>query len=150
MTNPAIDIPNLLYRYADAIDSADFHRAARMFRHGCLVTGGGELRGEDAIVAMWKSWVHLYADGTPRTRHIITNPVIELSEDGQSATCRSQWTILQATDDLPLQVIAAGHYADKLAIIDGEWHYTERQYLAPELVGDMSAHLLRTIARKEA
>ncbi len=40
--------------------------------------------------------------------------------------------------------------ADKLAIIDGEWHYTERQYLAPELVGDMSAHLLRTIARKEA
>ncbi|GAA0385419.1 nuclear transport factor 2 family protein [Brevundimonas terrae] len=141
MTNAAIDIPNLLYTYADLFDAGDFAGAARLFDHGALMAGNTEIRGEDAIVAMWNKTVHLYADGTPRTRHLTTNPRIALSDDGLSAQCWSQWTVLQATDTLPLQIVATGRYHDRLAIINGAWRFLERRYLQIDFMGDVSAHL---------
>ncbi len=139
--NAAIDIPNLLYTYADLFDAGDFAGAARLFDHGALFAGTTEIKGEEAIVAMWQKTVHLYADGTPRTRHLTTNPRIQLSDDGMSAQCWSQWTVLQATDTLPLQIVATGRYHDHLAIIDGAWRFTARHYLRIDFTGDVSAHL---------
>lgn len=142
MTNPAIDIPNLLYRYAEAFDGGDFAGAARLFDRGHLLIGGKRIVGVETIVAMWRSWVHLY-DGKPRTRHITTNPIITLAADGLSATCRSQWTVIQATDGYPLQIVASGRYKDRFAVADGTWHFTERAYSQVDLVGNTSAHMLR-------
>ena len=110
--NPAIDIPNLLYLYAELIDGARFDEAAALFDHARIVASGHEIRGRDAIAGMWSQWIKLYDCGTPRTRHIITNPIITLAEDGQSATCRSQWTVLQSAPGFPLQVVATGRYHD--------------------------------------
>lgn len=143
MNDAAIAIPNLLYRYADHIDAGDFLGAARLFRHGALISQGERIEGQEAIAAMWRGWVRLYADGTPRTRHLITNPIIELAPDGETAQCRSQWTVLQATEGFPLQPIATGRYHDRFARIEGEWHFTERRYAPIDLAGDMSAHLLQ-------
>lgn len=142
MTDAAIAIPNLLYLYADLIDAGDFRGAARLFRHGGLVSGEQRLRGEDVIAGMWEGWVQLY-DGSPRTRHLVTNPIIELAADGQTATCRSQWTVLQAVPGLPLQPVATGRYHDRFARIDGEWAFTERQYARVDLLGDTSRHVLQ-------
>jgi 3-phenylpropionate/cinnamic acid dioxygenase small subunit len=143
--NPAIDIPNLLYAYADAIDDARFDDAAAFFDHGCVIVGGHEFRGREAIAKMWNQWVKLYECGTPRSRHIITNPIIRLSEDGQSATCQSQWTVLQSAPGFPLQVIGTGRYDDVFAVIDGEWAFTKRTYARTDLVGDSSAHTLQPL-----
>ncbi|MEZ5742537.1 MAG: nuclear transport factor 2 family protein [Sphingomonadaceae bacterium] len=148
MANPAIDIPNLLYRYAEAFDDGDFEGAAHLFDRGSLIAGGQPVKGVEAIVAMWRSWVKLY-DGKPRTRHITTNPIIELADDGQSATCRSQWTVLQATDDFAMQLVASGRYDDRFAVIDGKWRFTERRYGQVDLVGDTGAHMKRTLATEE-
>jgi ketosteroid isomerase-like protein len=149
MTDAAIAIPNLLYTYADLIDAGDLIGAARLFRHGAVVSGGQRIEGEEAIAAMWRGWMRLYPDGTPRTRHIITNPIIELSDDGQTATCRSQWTVLQATGGFPLQPVGTGRYHDRFARIAGQWHFTERNYAQIDLLGDMRAHLLKSLDDEE-
>lgn len=146
---PAIAIPNLLYRYADLIDAGDFAGAARLFRHGSVLAGGNRIEGEDAIAAMWRNFVKLH-DGTPRTRHLVTNPIIDLSADGQSATCRSQWTVLQAAEGLTLQPIATGRYHDRFARIDGEWVFTERSYARVDLLGDTSRHVLQPMTEGNA
>jgi hypothetical protein len=142
MVNPGIDIPNLLYRYAVEFDDGQFMAAARLFDHGHVVAEEHRISGAENIVAMWMQWVQLY-DGQPRTRHITTNPIITLADDGESATCLSQWTVLQAVPDYPLQVVASGRYHDRFAVIDGAWRFTEREYLQIDLVGDASAHLIR-------
>lgn len=140
--NPALDIPNLLYLYADLFDAGDFIGAARLFDGGAILAGDARIEGEQAIVGMWRAMVRLYPDGTPRTRHLTTNPIIKLAADGQTAECRSQWTVLQAVDGLPLQVVATGRYHDRLALSGGQWRFVERRYLKIDLTGDMSAHLL--------
>lgn len=147
--NPAIEIPNLLYTYADLFDAGDFAGAAGLFDYGALLAGETEIRGREAIVAMWKQTVHLYADGTPRTRHLTTNPRIQLSQDGMSGQCWSQWTVLQATDALPLQIVATGRYHDRLSIIDGVWRFLERHYLKIDFTGDVSAHLQMPLPVRE-
>lgn len=146
MNPPAIAIPNLLYRYAMHFDEGDLLAAARMFDHGAVVVGAQRIVGAPRIVAMWQQWVRLY-DGKPCTRHLVTNPIIELSDDARSAGCLSQWTVLQATPDYPLQAVASGRYQDRFAIIDGAWRFTERIYLRTDLVGDTRAHLLQGLSR---
>ena len=144
MTPPAIAIPNLLYRYALHFDDGDLVAAARLFDHGAVVVGGQRIAGAPQIVAMWQQWVRLY-DGKPHTRHLINNPIIELGDDGQRATCLSQWTVIQAAPDYPLQLVASGRYQDRFAVIDGAWCFTERVYQRADLVGDTRAHLLHEL-----
>lgn len=142
--NPAIAIPNLLYTYAILFDDGDFAGAARLFDHGCVIAEGQRIAGAGAIIAMWRQWVRLH-DGKPRTRHITTNPIIALSDDGRSATCISQWTVIQAAEGYPLQIVASGRYHDRFALIDGAWAFTEREYRQTDLVGDTRAHLIREL-----
>ena len=150
MSDAAIAIPNLLYTYADFIDAGDFTGAARLFRHGAVVTGGQRIAGEDDIADLWRGWVKIYPDGTPRTRHLISNPIITLMPDGDAATCHSQWTVLQAAEGFPLQVIATGRYEDEFRRIDGEWQFIERRYAGVDLAGDMSAHIKKHLENRRA
>lgn len=148
MTNAAIDIPNLLYRYAEAFDDGDFIGAARLFDRGCVTVGDKSITGVEAITALWRQWVRLY-DGKPRTRHITTNPIIEIADDGQSATCRSQWTLIQATEDFAMQLVGSGRYQDVFALIDGAWHFAERTYGQVDMAGDTSAHTRQPLVSQD-
>lgn len=139
----ALDIPNLLYRYADYIDAGQFDDAAGMFRYGRLIVGKRVIDRQEDMVAFWRQVIRLYDDGTPRTRHLISNPQIHLSEGGETATCRSQWTVLQAVPGFPLQVIATGRYEDRLQLSDSTWQFEERRYLPIDLEGDLSFHLMQ-------
>lgn len=139
--DPAIAIPNLLYRCAELFDAGEFEQAARLFDHGGVVVDGKLIKGSANISAMWDSFVLLYKDGTPKTRHLITNPIIKLSDGGQTAQCGSQWTVLQALDGLPLQIIGSGRYDDELLLVDGAWAFAERKYAKVDFWGDVSRHL---------
>ena len=83
----------------------------------------------------------LHPCGTPRTRHVVTNPIIEVDEAAGTATCRSCYTVLQQTETLPLQVIAAGRYLDTFARVDGQWRFASRDYSLFDMPGDLSQHL---------
>ena len=70
-----------------------------------------------------------------------SNVSVELSEQGDSATARSRFTVLQAREGFPLQVIIAGQYRDSFRKRDGRWEFTRRE-MQPRLIGDLSHHLL--------
>ena len=47
--------------------------------------------------------VRLLDDGTPKTKHVTTNAIIEVDDDAGTATSRANYAVTQATDELPLQ-----------------------------------------------
>jgi 3-phenylpropionate/cinnamic acid dioxygenase small subunit len=143
-TPPSIAIPNLLYTYAMRFDDGDFEGAAALFDKGCVVAGGQRVIGRAGIIALWRQWVKTY-DGKPLTRHITTNPIIELDDGAAAATCQSQWTVIQAAPSFPLQIVASGRYRDRFACDAAGWHFTRREYLQTDLVGDASAHTLQSL-----
>ena len=141
--NSAIRITNLLYRYAELMDAGDLEGVAALFAKARIKTGEGPvIEGSAPMLALWRANVRLYPCGTPRTKHVVTNPIVEIDEDAGTATCRSYYTVLQATPDLPLQAICAGRYHDAFVREDGDWRFAERDYSLLDLVGDVSQHLL--------
>ena len=141
------EIANLLYTYAEFMDSGDFAGAAHLFRHAVLRVGGeGDATvGADTMLSLWRDMVIVYPDGTPRTKHVITNPIIDIDDEAGTATCRSYYTVLQQTDDFPLQVIVVGRYHDRFERSDGRWRFSYRDYSMMDRVGDLSHHLSRHI-----
>ena len=145
------EIANLLYSYAEFMDSGDFAGAAGLFRHARLRVGGEDpLAGDgtvdsDTMLSLWRGMVIVYPDGTPRTKHVITNPIIDVDDGAGTAACRSYYTVLQQTDDFPLQVIVMGRYHDRFERADGRWRFSYRDYSMIDQVGDLSHHLSRRI-----
>jgi len=140
--NSAVEITNLLYRYAELIDGGDLAGAAALFEHAKIkINQSEEPQDNQAVLSVWRNYIKIYPCGTPRTKHVITNPIIEIDEAAGTATCRSYYTVLQATDDLPLQTVAAGRYHDTFERVDGAWRFSYRDYSMLDLKGDLSGHL---------
>jgi 3-phenylpropionate/cinnamic acid dioxygenase small subunit len=137
----AVEITNLLYRYAECMDAGDFAGAAELFRHARIRLGGDAYVDADGVLQVWEQHVIRYDDGTPRTKHVTTNPIVEIDEDAGTATCRSYYSVLQQVQGGPLQVIIAGRYHDRFERVDGAWRFVERDYSLTDLVGDLSRHL---------
>lgn len=142
--DPHVSQPeSLLAEYAELIDAGDFDAVGALFADAVITdpagrtvaTGGGE------VAALYRTTTRRFDDGTPRTKHLTANTIVELSEDGTEARARSYFVVFQQVDDGPLQPIVAGRYHDTLALVDGRWHFRERQMI-PEMFGDVSSHLL--------
>lgn len=147
MSNSATEITNLLYRYAELMDGGELEAIAAMFRHARMKSrSAGELLDNAGMLEQWRRFVKIHPCGTPRTKHVITNPIVEVDEAAGSASCRSYYTVLQATDSLPLQVIAAGRYHDNFERVDGKWRFSYRDYTLFDLAGDLSDHLLVAVS----
>ena len=97
----------------------------------------------DQVAAVNKSLVILYEDGTPRTKHVTTNLILEVDENAGTAASRSYFTVLQQVGDAPLQPIVAGRYHDRFECVAGAWRFSERRIFI-DLTGDLSRHL-RTV-----
>lgn len=136
-------ILNLLHRYAECVDDGDFDGVAALFEHAdyhMAGPGSPAMRGS-AVADTMRRVVRTY-DGTPRTKHLVTNAIIDVDEAAGVASCRSYFTVLQAVDGtLPLQPITAGRYHDRFERHDGTWRFADRSIVI-EFVGDMSSHLV--------
>ena len=105
-------------------------------------TGTLDIRGAEAVRHLYEATTRLYPDtGTPKTKHVITNPIVEIDEARGSAECRSQYTVFQQTDTLPLQPIITGRYHHRFERVEGVWKITAHRFFV-DLVGDISQHLL--------
>ena len=138
------EIENLLHRYAELIDDGEFEGIALLFAHAEILAPAASsgTRGYDAVLAMYRGATRVYADtGTPRTRHVTTNAIIEVDETANAATARSYFTVFQQTDKLPLQAIISGRYHDRFERVEKHWRFHTRRML-PDLYGDLSQHLL--------
>jgi 3-phenylpropionate/cinnamic acid dioxygenase small subunit len=133
-------ITELLYRYAELIDAGDFEAVGRLLGRGNFMG----VAGADNIAALFASTTRRYPEhgNTPRTRHLVLNPIVEVAAD-RTATARSTFCVVQNTETVPLQPIVVGRYFDRFSCdpgIPAGWHFTERK-VAVEMVGDVSAHL---------
>lgn len=141
MNTSATEICNLLYRYAEAIDAGRLEDAAALFHHARIEAGAAGPLDADGLLALWRRILIIHPCGTPRTRHLITNPILEIDEAAGTAEARSCYTVLQSSSDFPLQIIASGRYLDRFARIDGEWCFVARDYRQLDFTGDLSHHL---------
>ena len=138
------EICNLLYRYAELIDSGRFEQIAdELFVDARLIVGPEGTKPLDAaaMLEMFRNTTIRYEDGSPHTKHVITNPIVEVDEEAGTATCRSYYTVFQQTATLPLQPIVSGRYHDRFERVSGAWRFTERDYTKVDLIGDVSQHL---------
>jgi 3-phenylpropionate/cinnamic acid dioxygenase small subunit len=143
MTPGYVAINRLLYTYAERIDGGDFEGVADLFAHGHITVEGTSTdnAGKDAVCAMYTATTRKYPDGTPRTKHVMTNPIVHADEDAGTGTARSYFTVFQQVDDFPLQPVIAGRYRDEFERVDGEWRFTHRHMIC-DLFGDLTHHLL--------
>ena len=135
-------IENLLYTYAERIDLGDFDGVAELFTHGRITTqdGSATFAGHDEVLAMYSAAVVVDPDtGTPKTKHITTNAIISLVT-ADTATARSYYTVLQASEGIALQPIITGRYHDTFQRLDGAWWFDTRVMLIDQ-TGDLTQHL---------
>ncbi len=139
MTSDVADkltITELLYRYAELIDAGDFDGVGELLGRGNFMG----VTGAEAIAALFVKSTRRFPDhgNTPRTRHLVLNPIVEL--DGDTAHARSTFCVVQQTDTVPLQPIVVGRYADTFVRDDAGWYFTER-IVDVQMVGNVSDHL---------
>ena len=136
-------ITTLLFRYAECIDRADFAGLAALFANGRIRSSAGPAGdgwSGDEVRAFYAQTNKLHADGTLRTRHVNTNPLVDIDEAAGVATVRSAYVVFQATAKLPFQPIVGGRYEDRFERAGGEWRWSER-LIHVDQVGDVSEHL---------
>ena len=142
MPDSAREIENLVYTYAERIDAGDLAGVAELFRHGRIEAAPGVIvEGAEKVRRLYEGSTRLYEDGTPRSRHVTTNVIVEVDDDAGTAAARASYVVFQQTDELPLQPIIAGRYRDTFHRVDGAWCFDTRQMFV-DLTGDLSRHLL--------
>ena len=134
------EINSLLNQYSLTLDTGQIEQCAELFSHAEFeIEGVATVQGKEGVQALF-SGIILYEDGTPRTKHLISNVDIRIADDGVSASSSSYLTVMQRVGDAPLRPIFSGIYSDKFAWIEGEWVFTSRVISQP-LIGDMNLHL---------
>jgi ketosteroid isomerase-like protein len=141
------DLTALIYMYAERLDAGDFEGVANLFTRATFRSDRRPevRRGRDEVLAVYRDTVAVY-DGSPCTKHVTTNLIVEVDAARATATARSYYTVLQARPELPLQVIIAGRYHDRFArdAAAHTWHFTDRLVFV-DLVGDLRCHLKRNV-----
>ena len=129
-------ITRLLYRYAELMDAGDFDGVGELLGRGSFMGVAGAAR----IAKLFASTTRRFEDhgNTPRTRHLVLNPIVDV--DGDTASARSTFCVMQQTETVALQPIVVGRYADAFARDTDGWYFTER-IVDVEMVGDTSEHL---------
>ena len=107
MTDSVKTLSDMIYNYSELFDTGDFDGFAAQFEHGRWH------RAEPGTAAT-RQWIadHVQVhDGLPRTKHVITNLIVDVDEDAGTATSRSYITVWQAVPpELPLQAVFSGRY----------------------------------------
>jgi ketosteroid isomerase-like protein len=141
---PSEEITRLLYTYAERIDAGDFAGVAQVFAHATLTFEGfGDvISGPEAVQALYERTTRRYDDGTPRTKHVMSNVMVFVDDAGETASSRSYFTVLQAVPGaMSLQPVIAGRYRNGYARVDDRWRFDSVRIII-DLVGDLSQHML--------
>ena len=141
-------ITKLIYTYAERIDAGDFAGVAEVFAHATLTFEGFDdaVAGRQAIEDLYGRTTRRYEDGTPKTKHVMTNVMVDAADDGETASSRSYFTVLQAVPgELALQPVIAGRYRHTYTRRGGQWEVTT-MHITIDLVGELGHHMLFDLA----
>ena len=145
---PAEAITKLIYTYAERIDAGDFAGVAEVFAHATLTFEGfgDAVTGREAIEALYARTTRRYEDGTPRTKHVMTNVMVDVADDGESARAartsrccrpfRASWRCSRSSP-------AATGTPTRGSTAGGE---VATMHITIDLVGDLGHHMLFDLA----
>ena len=157
-SDAVLEISNLVYGYAEALDRGDLVAVGAYFAH-CLVHVDGlpnRARGSAQVLEFFKPVIFYKGDATadqydpesvPATKHLTTNLIVHVADDLRTAAAKSYFTVIQGRPDFALQPVIAGRYHDKFEFVDQRWRFCERLEFI-DLVGDLSRHLTMTVPAK--
>ena len=133
----------LTYEYTFRLDRGDFAGVAELLASATLrMEAAGmddrPMRGNEEIKSFYRGQVVTY-DGDPRTRHLITNHSIELTDGGDGARAESYFTVLQAIRRQPIGIVVIGRYRDRFERADGDWRFAEK-VIRPEYLSSIGDH----------
>jgi 3-phenylpropionate/cinnamic acid dioxygenase small subunit len=137
-------VTKLIYCYAERIDEGDFAGVAEVFEHATLTFEGfgDAISGRDAIEKLYTNTTRRYDDGTPRTKHVMTNVIVDIADDRVHASSRSYFTVLQAVpNEFALQPVIAGRYRHTYERVDGYWRVAT-MHIIIDLTGELGHHML--------
>lgn len=140
-----VAIQNLIHRYCDYVDRGNFEAMGALFEHADVYLPGSDrwYRSDPkGLSEVFREWVRIYPDGTPRTRHVATNLILE-ADGPDRAKAQSYIMVFQSTADFSLQPIIGGRNIDRFARINGVWQFTART-IESDMFGNLSSHLLRS------
>jgi hypothetical protein len=137
-------IHNLVYRYCWHVDHGEFDAMGELFAHAEVTLPAGVYSKDPAgLASVFREYVALYEDGTPRTRHVTTNLIIE-AEAADRASATSMVTVFQQTDTLALQPVIATRNFDRFEKVGERWRFAARR-IEMGLFGHLSAHMKQSV-----
>lgn len=144
------EIQKLLYSYCWLIDSGDFEAVCELLKDADIYYGGKLTYQKDpkGYMNTLKPIVR-YEDGTPKTSHLCVNPIIELAEDGLTATAKSYTVVVQGiTGQMLPQIIWVDRKVDTLEKVEGKWRFSSRNFITRS-EGDTARHIDMSIFAKK-
>jgi hypothetical protein len=122
------------------MDAADFDGVAALFAEATWRSEatGQVLRGASEVRRVYDHVV-LY-DGSPRTKHLLTNLTVTVDACGTTAAGQCSFTVLQGVvPGEPISIVLSGRYVDRYEKVDGAWRFADRLFVA-DLLGDQRRH----------
>lgn len=136
------EIQKLMYEYGWRIDSGDFDGVCDLLKDA-QISYDGKLaydRNPKAYMMTLKPIV-CYEDGTPKTCHMVIDPIIDVAEDGLTATGRSYTVVVQGvTGQFTPRIIWVDRKFDTFVKENGKWRFDTRNFIT-RAEGDTSGHL---------
>jgi 3-phenylpropionate/cinnamic acid dioxygenase small subunit len=124
-------ITALVYRYAELLDGGDIDGVVALFADATWRSAatGTVLRSPEEIRAVYERIMP--SDGTPTTRHLMSNVTIDLVDGADEATGSSYYTVLQGRGaGEPIETIVAGRYVDRYRRGSDGWTLADRVFIA--------------------
>jgi hypothetical protein len=134
------EITALVHSYARRLDAGDLEGVAALFEHATWrsESTGEVLRGSEDVRKVYER-VRLY-DGSPRTKHLITNLSVDVEPGGNRAAAECCFTVLQGIDaGDPIKIVLSGRYVDRFERSAGVWRFSDRLFIV-DLTGDLGRH----------
>lgn len=144
------EIQNLLYSYCWLVDNGDFEGVCELLKDADIYYSGKLTYQHDPEHYMYTlKPIKRYEDGTTKTAHMCIDPMIEVAEDGMTATAKSYTVVCQGiTGEFAPQIIWIDRKFDTFVKVDGKWRFNSRDFVTRS-EGDTSHHLdLSMYARK--
>src|SRR5215207_5111425 len=97
LTEAYIEVMNLVHTYPDCNDRGDYAGIAELLGDAEIEMGDGTvMTGRENVEAYYERWTRRYPDdGTPHTRHCVTNPIVQIDEFAGTAVVRYYVMVLQ-------------------------------------------------------
>lgn len=140
MSSDRAEITALVHEYARRLDAGDLEGVAALFEQATWRSEStGEVRrGRKEVHAVYERV--LLSDGSPRTKHLITNLIIDVKPDADRASGECCFTVLQGMEaGEPIPIILAGRYVDRFEKFAGVWRFSDRLFVV-DLTGNLGRH----------